>query len=60
MFAGRHSVSTQQKLEIVTLYNQICRLKEEERLIFEEMANFLKFYKNTIPLRLLSKLQGIL
>lgn len=56
---GRHCVSTQRKLEVVTLFNLVNRLEEEERLIYQEMTNFLRFFKDIIPGKLNNQLKGI-
>lgn len=52
--SSRHSVSVQQKYQISNLYNQIQRLKEEEKLLLQEMAQYIHYFKETLP----KKLQG--
>lgn len=60
LFSGRHCVSVQEKYRISTLYNQIQRLKEEEPLLLLEMAQYLNYFKTTVPEKLQADIAGIL
>ena len=58
MYIGRHSISIQRKLQVADLYNRINRLKEEEKLLFTEMKQFIIYFKDTIPSRLKTSTEG--
>lgn len=47
-YIGRHSLATKLQLEATDKYNLMCRLKEEELLLLQEMKSFVIFYQNSI------------
>ena len=56
---GRHGMSIQQKLQVADVYNRIGRLKEEQKLLFVEMKQFIVYFKETIPNRLKASIEGM-
>ena len=56
---GRHSMSIQQKLQVADMYNRISRLKEEQKLLFVEMKQFIIYFKETIPNCLKASIEGM-
>ena len=55
---GRHSISTQQKLQIADTFSRIKRLKEEEILLQTEMEQFILHFKETLPSQLQADIHG--
>ena len=52
-------MSVQQKYQISNLYNQIQRLKEEEKLLLQEMAQYIHYFKETLPKKLQGDIAGM-
>ena len=51
-------MSIQHKLQVADVYNRINRLKEEERLLYAEMKQFIVYFKETIPGRIKASIEG--
>ena len=51
-------MSIQHKLQVADVYNRINRLKEEERLLYAEMKQFIVHFKDTIPGRMKASIEG--
>ena len=56
---GHNSISTHQKLQIAEAYNNLQRLKEEEKLLQIEMKQFISTFKEIIPNELYANIQSI-
>jgi len=58
IFVGHHSMSIQHRLQVADVYNRIYRLKEEERLLYAEMKQFIVYFKETISGRIKASIEG--
>ena len=56
---GHNSISTHQKLQIAEAYNNLQRLKEEEKLLQIEMKQFISTFKEIIPNELCANIQSM-
>ncbi len=42
------SISVKLQLEVVEVFNKLCRFQEEEKLVLRAMKSYLEYYKETI------------
>ena len=55
---ARHSISMKEAYDCATAYNKLLRAEEEEVLIVKEMSAYISYFKQTVLLTLMIKVQS--
>ena len=55
---ARHSISMKEAYDCATAYNKLLRAEEEEVLTVREMSAYISYFKQTVLLTLMAKVQS--